>query len=249
MKEIRLKMLKLFLVEVIIYHIVISTTQYECSYRSPSNICPGTAVSRIDTIQSLVKALDMNKKWENVRKDLVSSCGLLSDIRATSHCFNDWNHVDCCSIRTQHAMNTNEHSKIDGMHRINYLGDHIIKYSIELNNDKNGSWCTCHMNVPNDVCHKQFGAINAFKLIWCPDDPYLVTPYVRDNSVKFMAVIIDNDGNVLNHGYPIIQKNEKPSQMTMIHNYVSLMKTENGVFKNDIENICSEVWNKYKNEL
>ena len=27
--------------------------------------------------------------------------------------------------------------------------------------------CTCQLSAPRDVCHQQFGAEPAFKLIWC----------------------------------------------------------------------------------
>ena len=45
------------------------------------------------------------------------------------------------------------------------------------------------MSSPEDVCHKQFGARTAFKLVWCEGTG--------------VAALIDDWGNVLSSGKPL----------------------------------------------
>merc|ERR1712039_751179 len=56
-----------------------------------------------------------------------------------------------------------------------------------------GSWSTCtngcHLDPPQDVAHVQFQSRIAFKLVWAP-------PHFRS------FVLVDDDGNLLNHGTP-----------------------------------------------
>merc|ERR1712083_963246 len=91
------------------------------------------------------------RSFTDIRSDLVYACGLKNDIRETSHCFSDFNHVDCCSIMTQFSSNTNEEARVKGMDPVNDLSYHIQQYSLPLGGDENGSWCTCEIGAPEDV--------------------------------------------------------------------------------------------------
>lgn len=64
-------------------------------------------------------------------------------------------HSDTPLFRYTHR--TNEKSNVIGMHNVNQLGPHITDASVG-NYGEGGSWCTCHLSAPMDVCHKQFGA-------------------------------------------------------------------------------------------
>ena len=90
---------------------------------------------------------------------------------------------------------TNEASQVVGMHSVNYLGAHIVDASL-ADHGAGGSWCTCHISSPHDVCHKQFGARTAFKLVWC------------DGSR--VAALLDDYGNVLSSGKPTSEGAEVP---------------------------------------
>ena len=135
---------------------------------------------------SRVSALDLNTvlTWQAMRRKLVSACGLKSQL-STRHCFNDFNHVDCCAMETSHAHRTNEESRVPGMHAVNALGAHIVDASVN-SRGPGGSWCTCQLAAPHDVCHRQFGAEVAFKLMWCEVDR------------GALAAIVDEWGNLLN---------------------------------------------------
>ena len=87
----------------------------------------------------------------------------------------------------QNTHRTNEESRVVGMHSVNLLGPHIEEGSV-AERGTGGSWCTCHVSAPLDVCHKQFGAQPAFKLVWCDGTG--------------VAAIVDDHGNVLNTGQP-----------------------------------------------
>ena len=82
---------------------------------------------------------------------------------------------------------TNEESRVMGMHAVNFLGSHIVDASLP-EHGSGGSWCTCHLSSPEDVCHKQFGARTAFKLAWCGGTR--------------VAALLDDWGNVLAAGKP-----------------------------------------------
>ena len=115
--------------------------------------CVGTAVERSIAAMERARAVDLNREWPLVRDDFVRACGLRVQ-QSTSHCFNDFNHVDCCVMHDGHVYRTNEESRVVGMHRVNALGTHILAASLtELGSG--GSWCTCHLSSPEDVCHKQ----------------------------------------------------------------------------------------------
>ena len=128
----------------------------------------------------------------------------------------------------------------EGMHRINQLGPHIVQYSLPINDDKNGSWCTCHNGAPFDVCHLQFGAIIAFKLVWCPENAAITT-----TNQLWMAMLIDNDGNLLNYGIPL----DQPHINTKMSNWKVILNSKDIVFKTDIINLCSTSWQMNKKEL
>ena len=152
----------------------------------PGAGCVGTAEVRRQTAMDLAKSIDLNQPWAKVREDIVGACGLKVS-SSTSHCFDDFNHVDCCTMVASNAFNTNADSAIMGMHAVNQLGAHISDGSIDSHGE-GGSWCTCQLQTPNDVCHRQFGARPAFKLVWCEGSR--------------VAALMDDDGNVLNHGKP-----------------------------------------------
>lgn len=148
--------------------------------------CTGTAIARSAAAVSRARKVDLNKPWAEVREEIVKACGL-SVQRSTSHCFNDWNHVDCCTMASDNTHRTNKESRVVGMHAVNFLGSHIVDASLSELGD-GGSWCTCHLSSPADVCHKQFGARTAFKLTWCEGSR--------------MAALLDDWGNVLAAGKP-----------------------------------------------
>ena len=159
-----------------------------------SSGCVGTAHARADVARAAARAVDLNRPWREVRQGLASACGLRVQ-RSTGHCFNDFNHVDCCVMSATH--NTNEESNVVGIHSQNFLGEHIESASLP-EHGSGGSWCTCQLSAPYDVCHRQvrllpgprtcrrlpwhrtrcvvahcccpraqFGAQPAWKLVWC----------------------------------------------------------------------------------
>ena len=148
--------------------------------------CPGTAEARASVARKLAREIDLNGQWDTVREQIVSACGLKVQ-RSTMHCFNDWNHVDCCAMDDSRTHNTNEQSKVVGMHEKNLLGPHITEASL-TDHGPGGSWCTCHVSSPEDVCHRQFGARTAFKLVWCHGTG--------------VAALLDDYANVLSSGKP-----------------------------------------------
>eukprot|EP00322_Chrysochromulina_rotalis_P010891 CAMPEP_0115859490 /NCGR_PEP_ID=MMETSP0287-20121206/16642_1 /TAXON_ID=412157 /ORGANISM="Chrysochromulina rotalis, Strain UIO044" /LENGTH=245 /DNA_ID=CAMNT_0003313791 /DNA_START=12 /DNA_END=749 /DNA_ORIENTATION=+ len=148
--------------------------------------CMGTAEERSAEAVARARHVNFNQPWAQVRAEVVAACGLRLQ-SSTSHCFNDFNHVDCCTMSTENTHRTNEESRVVGMHRKNFLGAHIIDASLP-EHGLGGSWCTCHLSSPEDVCHKQFGARTAFKLTWC--------------SGSRVAALFDDYGNVLASGKP-----------------------------------------------
>ena len=88
---------------------------------------------------------------------------------------------------TTRTHTTNEQSRVKGMHAVNFLGSHIVDASL-ADRGSGGSWCTCHLSSPEDVCHKQFGARTAFKLVWCHGTG--------------VAALLDDYANVLASGKP-----------------------------------------------
>ena len=166
---------------------------------------PGTAVQRrsiaLEQIANLTQA-QLDGDWGDIRRSLLQSCGLADSSRTavgrgrTTHCFADYNHVDCCTMQAGVSHNENE-GRVAGMHRSNQLGPGITASSLE-SHGSGGSWCTCHIGAgkapPRDVCHVQFEARIAFKLVWCPggSSPPAFERYV----------IVDDDGALLATGLP-----------------------------------------------
>lgn len=149
--------------------------------------CTGTAIARSEEARAQARGLDLNRPWREVREAIAQACGLRVQ-SSTQHCFNDFNHVDCCTMDSSSTHRTNEESKVKGMHAVNFLGSHIVDASIATHGT-GGSWCTCHLSSPADVCHKQFGARTAFKLVWCQGTG--------------VAALLDDYGNVLTSGKPL----------------------------------------------
>ena len=102
--------------------------------------CPGTAIDRKSAAQQAATSIDLNGEWSLVREALVNACGLRVD-GSTSHCFEDFNHVDCCTMASDSTHRTNEESLVPGMHRVNLLGPHITQASL-ASLGPGGSWCT-----------------------------------------------------------------------------------------------------------
>uniref|UniRef100_A0A7S0Q5V7 Uncharacterized protein n=1 Tax=Coccolithus braarudii TaxID=221442 RepID=A0A7S0Q5V7_9EUKA len=165
-------------------HAALSTFP-ECPGASAA--CIGTAWDRLDSAVLAARAVDLNRPWDHVRNDILAACGLRAQT-STEHCFNDFNHVDCCAMLAENTHRTNEESRVMGMHAVNQLGPHILDASVRSHGD-GGSWCTCHLSAPYDVCHRQFGARTAFKLVWCEGSQ--------------VAALLDDDANVLSFGKPI----------------------------------------------
>ena len=61
----------------------------------------------------------------------------------------------------------------------------VLQSSPPKGTGEGGSWCTCHISSPEDVCHKQFGARTAFKLVWCPG---------ANNDFKTYTLVDDDGG-------------------------------------------------------
>ena len=163
---------------------------------------PGTAVRRRATALDMVANLSqptLDGEWADVRRSLLSSCGLRDSVAAvgrgrTTHCFADFNHVDCCTMQADKQANENA-GRVAGMHQQNQLGPGIQASSLDEHGG-GGSWCTCHIGAgsspPRDVCHVQFEAQIAFKLVWCPG---------RDDAYDRYTIVSD-DGELLAQGRP-----------------------------------------------
>ena len=75
---------------------------------------PGTAIERNEVVKENAKNLtDLNGPWDEVRKKLLSACGLWDNQHTdpgqgnTGHCFADYNHVDCCTMQEEIAHDEN----------------------------------------------------------------------------------------------------------------------------------------------
>ena len=91
---------------------------------------PGTAVARATGIIDRAKAADFSGDWQDVRRSLLETGGLADVTNAeagegnTSHCFNDFNHVDLTAMLGDFAENENDGS-VDGIAVGNQLGPGI----------------------------------------------------------------------------------------------------------------------------
>ena len=161
---------------------------------------PGTAVTRMNNARLRAKSLmpaNLTMDWDDVRRKILWAAGLKDLPHArpgqgyTGHAFNDWNHVDACTMLGQVQFEENE-GRVDGMHYRNPLGNGIVIASLpELG--EGGTWSTCMQgcasNPPRDVAHIQFKSRIAFKLVWCP-------PTFKQ------FVLVDDDGELLTWGQP-----------------------------------------------
>lgn len=166
---------------------------HDCPHQA--NGCGGTAEERAEEAKRRARLVSLDAPWNEVREAVVDACGLQVQ-QSTSHCFQDFNHVDCCTMDSTQQHETNEASRVAGMHAVNYLGSHIVDASIS-ERGPGGSWCTCQISSPEDVCHRQFGARTAFKLVWCRGTGF--------------AALLDDYANVLSHGKPTSARGEPPA--------------------------------------
>mmetsp|Transcript_11007 Transcript_11007/g.32883 ORF Transcript_11007/g.32883 Transcript_11007/m.32883 type:complete len:255 (-) Transcript_11007:132-896(-) len=182
----------------------VSASDTYCSSRS--NACyPGTATDRNVQVGRLAAAIPrstLDGQWPRARSALLAAC-LLEDNETvmpgmgyTGHCFNDFNHVDCCTMAGSRAHNENN-GQVDGIAYRNPLGHGIQAASIAFGEEGSGSWCTCQIGAdrdpPRDVCHVQFGSAIGFKLVWCPG--HTAAPYTT-------FALVDDDGTLINSGTP-----------------------------------------------
>lgn len=163
---------------------------------------PGTALDRTEKGKELASQLQketLNGDWASlVRPSLLQACGLRDKTTVrpgngyTGHCFNDYNHVDCCTMIGEVAHNENN-GQVQGIAYSNPLGKGILSASIPSNGE-GGSWCTCQLGSgnapPADVCHIQFQSQIAFKLVWCKSDDYR------------SFTLVDDVGELLAYGEP-----------------------------------------------
>jgi len=175
---------------------------------------PGTAVKRLRAVVERTKSLtneQLSDDWTKVRKLLLWAAGLkdLPDAEPgmgyTGHSFNDWNHVDACTMLGDVSHNENK-GEVKGIAIGNQLGPGIKIASIE-ELGPGGTWSTCMMGCnrdpPQDVAHIQFKSRVAFKLVWCPPD-------------FSTFVLVDDGGGYLNHGTP---SGSMPHKMERAYNF------------------------------
>ena len=166
---------------------------------------PGTASARNAMVRERAESLSnsaLNGDWSTqLRPALLHACGLQDNDTArpglgnTGHCFNDYNHVDCCTMQGSRAHRENL-GRVDGIAFRNPLGAGIQLASLPVGEEGSGSWCTCQLGAredpPRDVCHVQFGAAVGFKLVWCPG------PGAKHATLA----LVDDDGVLLVTGNP-----------------------------------------------
>ena len=172
----------------------------------------GTAGNRllqvIERLRSLPEDALTNKSWRDIRSTLLW-CGGLKEDRSTSHAFNDDNHCDLTTMMGDVQANSNADGQITGISTRNFLGSHIEAASLP-DLGEGGSWSTCtngcHRIPPHDVAHVQFNSRVAFKLVWCPPE-----------FDKF--VLVDDEGNLLKVGTPIVDDPNLPHPSYRESNY------------------------------
>tara|TARA_B100000524_G_scaffold334616_1_gene223290 strand:+ start:1231 stop:1980 length:750 start_codon:yes stop_codon:yes gene_type:complete len=158
----------------------------------PGPGCNGTAWGRSDSAVTSARTVDFNRAWGDVREDIVRACGLHA-VDNTKHCFNDFNHVDCCPIVSENVdrLCENEAPRYPRQSAkflpSSQLGPAIKDASSATHGD-GGSWCTCQLGFPDDICHRAFGARTAFKLVWCWG--------------THLGALMDDEARVLAHGTP-----------------------------------------------
>ena len=177
---------------------VISKTNSSSSSNPVDPLYPGTAVERMRSIRSAVRALNisqLNVDWGAVKKNILYAGGLRYKSSPgdgyTAHCFSDFNHCDLTAMRDSQFYAQNQ-GRVRGIEFSNPLGPGIKIASIPTPGP-GGSWCTCMIGCssspPKDVCHIQFKSRVSFKLVWAP--PAYTT-----------FVLVDDAGLLLNKGTP-----------------------------------------------
>mmetsp|Transcript_12423 Transcript_12423/g.18631 ORF Transcript_12423/g.18631 Transcript_12423/m.18631 type:complete len:281 (+) Transcript_12423:158-1000(+) len=171
--------------------------------RTYDSIYPGTSIERLNNVRQRVAELNategiLDGPWEEVRRKLLWAGGLkdMPDAEPgrgyTGHSFNDFNHVDLCTMSSAVLDNTND-GRVQGIAIGNRLGRGIRFASLPEVGD-GGSWTTCqlgaHKDPPQDVAHIQFQSRIAFKLVWAPANDYTT------------FVLVDDDGDLLAKGTP-----------------------------------------------
>jgi len=163
----------------------------------------GTAIERTANARARAKALDgaLDGDWDaSTRPKLLRAAGLreINDVAPgkgnTSHCFNDFNHVDATCMVMESSDNTND-GRVRGIARGNALGEGI-RVARDASMGDGGSWCTCILGAneepPRDVAHVQFQSKIAWKLVWVPGE--------RSEFRTF--VLVDDAGEFLAKGTP-----------------------------------------------
>mmetsp|Transcript_56030 Transcript_56030/g.142602 ORF Transcript_56030/g.142602 Transcript_56030/m.142602 type:complete len:253 (+) Transcript_56030:2-760(+) len=153
---------------------------------------PGTAVERLRSVLRRARELgSLDGPWREVRSQLLAAGGLKEDY-STSHAFNDDNHCDLTTMRSDVSFNSNADGAVAQISRRNQLGPHIQSASLS-EHGPGGSWSTCtngaHMTPPSDVAHVQFRSRIAFKLVWAPPD-------------FEQFVLVDDEGREIKRGRP-----------------------------------------------
>jgi len=186
---------------------------------------PGTAVERLIHVTDRIKSIPddslVDRPWREIRERLLWAGGLKVD-RSTSHAFNDDNHCDLTTMLADPAVvdRSNADGAIAAISRNNFLGDHIRRASVAVNDEEEatdgldaGSWSTCTNGAdatpPRDVAHVQFRARVAFKLVWCPR---AAPPYSA-------FLLVDDEGRILKAGRPAAGDGEIPHLSYRQRNY------------------------------
>jgi hypothetical protein len=111
---------------------------------------PGTAVARMNAARTRARSLlpkNLTDDWEDVRRRILWAAGLKDLPHArpgkgyTGHSFNDWNHVDACTMLGDVQFEENE-GRVEGMHYNNRLGEGIVIAS-DPTLGEGGTWSTC----------------------------------------------------------------------------------------------------------
>lgn len=152
---------------------------------------PNTDTTTLMAITKKIRnwtSVDVQGSWREVRNKLMDISGLSTSCGHTSHCFNDWNHVDLLCVDESKYHLTNQESQVLGIDHVNSLED-VIRH---CTSQGQRVWTTCMMGCsreeePQDVAHQQFKCKIAFKLVWLPG---LEEKYDR-------FCLLDEEGDVL----------------------------------------------------
>lgn len=212
---------------------------------------PGTAVARMKAARERARSLNassLTMDWVSVRRKILWAAGLkdLPNARPgegyTGHSFNDWNHVDACTMLGNVQFEENQ-GRVEGMHYRNPLGKGIVIAS-DPSLGEGGTWSTCmqgcHHDPPQDVAHIQFKSRIAFKLVWCP-------PTFKQ------FVLVDDDGNLLTYGQPTGNlPHIRERQMNYMHVKINDSKYSKNAFERpittDIEQKGGDIYSSVKSQ-